>query len=53
MQVSTCDQVIEKALQDGMDRDLHYRDIYKLAKERVIAFAEIIGKSPVLDLMND
>ncbi len=48
MQVSTADDVIEKALQDGMDSQLHYKDCYLLAKSRIIAFAEIIGKSPVL-----
>jgi phage regulator Rha-like protein len=50
MQVSTADDVIEKALQEGMDQGLHYRDCYKLAKKRIITFAEIIGKSPVLSL---
>ena len=32
------------------DKSLHYKDCYKLAKERVIAFAELIGKSPILSL---
>lgn len=50
MQVSTADDVIEKALIDGMNDGLDYHDIYKLTKERVCAFAEIIGKSPVYDL---
>lgn len=48
MQVCTCDDVIEKALKDGMEKNLDYHDIYKLAKERVVAFSEIIGKSPIL-----
>lgn len=47
MQVATADDVIEKALKEGMDAGLHYKDIYQLAKERVIAFANIIGKSHV------
>ena len=47
MQACTADDVIEKALQDGMDKKLPYKDIYQLAKERVHAFAEIIGKSQV------
>jgi len=50
MQVSTADDVIEKALQEGMDNNLNYKDCYKLAKGRIIAFAEIIGRSPVLSL---
>lgn len=50
MQVSTADDVIEKALKDGMDRELPYKEIFKLAKERVIAFAGIIGVSHLHDL---
>lgn len=47
MQVATADDVIEKAIKEGMDSKMHYKDIYQLAKERVIAFANIIGKSHV------
>ena len=47
MQACTADDVIEKALIDGMNDGLNYKDIYKLAKERIHAFAEIIGKSQV------
>jgi phage regulator Rha-like protein len=50
MQVATADDVIEKALKDGMDKELPYKDIYILAKERIISYAEIIGKSPILQL---
>lgn len=50
MQISTADDVIEKALLEGMNQGLKYKDCYKLAKSRVIAFAEIIGNSPVLAL---
>jgi len=50
MQVATADQVVEKALKEGMLDKLHYKDIYKLAKSRVVSFAEIIGKSQLHDL---
>lgn len=50
MQVATADDVIEKAINEGMAAKMHYKDIYKLAKERVTAFANIIGKSYVHDL---
>lgn len=50
MQVATADDVIEKAIKEGMDSGMNYKDIYKLAKERVVAFANIIGKSFVHDL---
>lgn len=51
MQVATADQVVEKALQDGMNDKLNYKDIYQLAKERVIQFSNIIGKSQVIALL--
>lgn len=51
MQIATADQIVEKALQDGMNDNLHYKDIYKLAKERVIQFSDIIGKSQVIALL--
>lgn len=50
MQISTADDVIEKALKEGMESGLNYKNCYKLAKERIIAFADIIGRSPVLAL---
>lgn len=51
MQAATADDVIEKALLEGMEKEMDYHDIFQLAKERVISFAEIIGKSPVQNLL--
>jgi len=48
-QVAIADQIVEKALQDGMDQQLDYHDIYSLAKDRVIQFSNIIGKSLVIE----
>lgn len=50
MQVATADDVIEKAIKEGMEKELHYKEIFQLAKGRVIAFAQIIGKSQLHDL---
>lgn len=47
MQACTADDVIEKALLDGMEKKLPYKAIFALAKERVHLFAEVIGKSQV------
>ncbi|GAG26946.1 unnamed protein product, partial [marine sediment metagenome] len=47
MQACTADDVIEKALIDGMNDGLPYADIFQLAKSRIAAFAQIIGKSQV------
>ena len=49
-QVSVADQIIEKALAEGMSKKLPYKDCFKLAKERVVSFSEIMGKSPVISL---
>jgi phage regulator Rha-like protein len=43
--VKSADQIVIKALVDGMAQGLHYKDIYKLAKVRVEGFAEVIGKT--------
>lgn len=50
MIVSMADEVIERALEDGMTDGLEYKACFKLAKERVIAFAQIAGRSPILSL---
>lgn len=47
MQACTADDVIERALIDGMNDGMQYKDIYILAKERIHSFAAIIGKSQV------
>ena len=43
--VKCADQIVIKALIDGMEQKLDYHDIYKLAKARVESFAEVIGKT--------
>jgi hypothetical protein len=52
-QIATADQIVEKALQDGMEQKLNYKDIYALAKERVIQFSNIIGKSLVVEMQEN
>jgi len=51
--IQQADRIVGKALQDGMNDKLFYKDIYKLAKERVIMFAEIRGTSVLGYLTND
>lgn len=43
--VICADGIVSKAIEDGMDQKLHYKDIYKLAKKRIESFAEIYGKT--------
>jgi phage regulator Rha-like protein len=47
--VSGGDLVIKKALTDGMKKQIHYKEIYRLAKERVELFAELHGQSEILN----
>ncbi len=51
MQIATADQIVEKALVEVMQAGRNYKEGYKLSKERVTAFAEIIGKSHLHDTM--
>ncbi len=51
MKIAIADQIIEKALLEVMETGQNYKEGYKLAKERVTAFAEIIGRSHLQDLM--
>ena len=53
MQVATADQIVEKSLIEGMENNLHYKDIYKLAKDNVISFSNLIGKSMVIELLGE
>ena len=39
--------IVERAIKHGMDSDMYYKDIYKLAKERIEMFADILGESPI------
>lgn len=47
MIVGAADIAVAKALQAGMDQELHYKEIYQLAKKRMEDFAEIVGKTIV------
>lgn len=43
--LATAEDVARRALRDGMDRQLPYREIYQLAKQRVEIMAGLVGKS--------
>lgn len=45
--MATADIVAAKALQQGMSDGDHYKDIYVKAKDAVMAFADLVGKTPV------
>ena len=39
---------INQLLKEGMEKRMHYKGIYKMAKDRVIAFCNAIGQTPIL-----
>ncbi len=41
------DLIVSQALKEGMQREMWYKDIYILARDRVEAFAILMGKSPL------
>jgi len=43
--LGTAELIAQRALREGMEAGLQYKDIYKLAKHRVEQFAGMIGKS--------
>jgi phage regulator Rha-like protein len=45
------DRIVGRALTEGMEKNFHYKDIYKLAKVRVETFADSIGKTPVIQFV--
>lgn len=47
MNSAVCNDIVVIALEDGMEQNLFYKDIYKLAKKRVETFASIMPKTQV------
>jgi Rha family phage regulatory protein len=45
--VSVADGVVARALADGMRANLHYKDIYRLARKRVETLADIRGRTAI------
>jgi phage regulator Rha-like protein len=49
MTVGAAEQIIGKAIEDGMKNKMFYKDIYKDVKSKVLAFAELTGQSKVIE----
>lgn len=47
--LAAAEYVAAKALKDGMEEGMPYKDIYQLAKERVHAYASAVGQTPLLE----
>lgn len=48
--VICADEIVTKAIDDGMAQKLKYQDIYQLAKKRIEMFAEVHGKTLIPNL---
>ena len=48
----TAEQIAKQTLMYGMNEGLHYKEIYQLAKQRVMAYADSV-KMPRLEIKND
>lgn len=48
--LTVADNLVSKALEEGMEQGMFYKDIYKLAKERVETFAGFIGRTSVIEV---
>jgi hypothetical protein len=51
--LESADKIIAKAIKEGMEKSMNYKDIYILAKERVENFSAIIGKTPLQQITQD
>lgn len=45
--IASADIIVAKALKEGMEQEMSYKDIYAVAKDRIDQFAKIIGKTLV------
>lgn len=47
------DMIVSKALKEGMDKMMNYKDIYQYAKDKILNFASCIGRTPIEIAMDD
>lgn len=52
VQLATAETIIIKALLEGMAKEIPYKDIYRLARDRVASLCELIGKTPPAKLLS-
>jgi Rha family phage regulatory protein len=46
--LSVADNLVAKALREGMEKGMYYKAVYTMAKERIIAFSKVIGRTSLL-----
>jgi phage regulator Rha-like protein len=45
--IASADLVVARALKYGMEQKMEYHAIFQMAKERILEFADLVGKTPV------
>jgi phage regulator Rha-like protein len=45
--IQVADQIVINAIKEGLEKKLHYKEIYQDAKKRIETFASVIPKSPL------
>jgi len=50
LEVKFADKVVSRGLVEGMSQSMHYKEIYKLVKGRIVDLARMYGKSEVISL---
>ncbi len=43
--LATAERIAQKAIREGIEKQMPYKEIYQLAKQRVVAFAELVGQT--------
>ena len=43
--LAAAERIAQRAIQDGMDSRMPHKAVYRLAKQRVILFAELVGRT--------
>lgn len=49
--LKTADKIVAKALRDGMKDQMFYKDIYQMAKSRIESFVDLVGKTPLVEVL--
>ena len=45
--LTSAEYLVRNTLHEGMQQGMHYKDIYRLAKDRVVQFASTVGVTPL------
>ncbi len=54
MNSAVCNEIVINALEEGMEKEMFYKDIFQLAKQRVETFASVMPKTqvPMIEKLN-